>query len=70
MLRAKGDPMRDESRPPSLETDAEGRLRLLGSWTLVHAGGMAEQLRLAPEAVEAVARLEKLTGSSGRGEKK
>ena len=54
MLRAKGDPMRDESRPPSLETDADSRLRLLGSWTLVHAAGMAEQLRMAPESIEAV----------------
>ena len=27
MLRAKGDPMRDESRPPSLESDADSRLR-------------------------------------------
>ncbi|MUV13747.1 MlaE family ABC transporter permease [Noviluteimonas gilva] len=46
--------MRDESRPPSLESDAESRLRLLGSWTLAHAAGMAEQLRMAPDTVEAV----------------
>ena len=42
--------MRDESRPPSLDIDAATRrLRLSGSWTLAHAGAMAEALRLAPE---------------------
>ncbi|KGQ20827.1 ABC transporter permease [Lysobacter dokdonensis DS-58] len=46
--------MRDESRPPSLESDAEQRLHLRGSWTLAHAGAMAEQLRQAPEQVERV----------------
>src|SRR5690349_15824197 len=55
MLRRKGDPMRDESRPPpSVSTTADERLQLLGSWTLAHADTMAEQLRRVPESVDAI----------------
>lgn len=46
--------MRDASRPPSLATDGSMRLRLQGNWTLVHAGAMADQLRIAPDGVDAV----------------
>ncbi|MCC8362577.1 ABC transporter permease [Lysobacter sp. A6] len=46
--------MRDASRPPSLATDGSMRLQLQGNWTLVHAGAMAEQLRIAPDGVDAV----------------
>src|SRR5262245_55077662 len=46
--------MRDESRPPSLDTDDPTRLRLQGTWTLAHAAAMSEQLRLAPEGTGAV----------------
>ncbi|NUS60128.1 MAG: ABC transporter permease, partial [Lysobacter sp.] len=46
--------MRDESRPPSLATDGSMRLQLQGNWTLVHAATMGEQLRLAPDGIDAV----------------
>jgi len=46
--------MRDDSRPPSLETDAQARLRLSGSWTLAYATEMGDCLREAPDAVQEV----------------
>lgn len=46
--------MRDESRPPSLETDPEARLHLAGSWTLAYAADMGERLREASDPVHEV----------------
>jgi phospholipid/cholesterol/gamma-HCH transport system permease protein len=46
--------MRDESRPPSLATDGSMRLQLQGSWTLVHAATMGEQLRTVPDDIDTV----------------